>query len=90
MIAAAVVFVSSASGLAISDWLRQSGQAMSSLLFGMAVRMLPPLAACVLVQLNPGTLSDAGFVYFVLGFYLIALPLDTMLTVIQIQPTKTA
>ena len=56
----------------------------------MAVRMLLPLAACVLVQLNPGTLSDAGFVYFVLGFYLITLPLDTMLTVIQIQPTKTA
>ncbi len=63
---------------------------MASLLLGMAVRMFLPLAACVLVELNRGALSDAGFVHFVLAFYLIALPLDTLLAVTQIQPTKAA
>lgn len=90
IVAAVVVWVSSALGLAIGDVLRRSGQTWASLLFGMAVRMLLPLAACVLVQLNVGALADAGFVYFVLAFYLIALPLDTLLAVVQIHSAKAA
>lgn len=90
IVAAMVVWFSSALALGIGDWLRGRGQVMASLLLGMAVRMLLPLAACVLVQLNGGALADAGFVYFVLTFYLIALPLDTLLAIVQIQPAKSA
>ena len=81
MVAAAVVLVSSTLAMVISDFMRRSGQAMASVLLGMAVRMVLPLGACVLVQLNPGALSEAGFVYFVLVFYLVALPTDTVLAV---------
>ncbi len=88
IVAAVVVLFSSLIGLLIGDWLRHGGQPMASLLVSMALRMLLPLGACVLVQLNAGLLSDAGFVYFVLAFYLIALPLDTLLAVVHEQPTK--
>ncbi len=90
MVAAGVVLLSSTLAMVISDFMRRSGQALASVLLGMAMRMFLPLGACVLAQLNPGALSEAGFVYFVLVFYLVALPTDTVLALVQVQPKKAA
>jgi len=82
--AAAFVLVSSALGLAVGEVLRKPGDALLSMLAGMAIRMSLPLAACVIVQLNGGALADAGFVFYVLGFYMIGLAVDTCILVRQL------
>jgi hypothetical protein len=33
------------------------------------------------VQLSGGPLAAAGFVFYVMGFYFVALPIDTLLSV---------
>ena len=58
------------------------------LVAGMILRMAIPLAACVVVQLSGGPLAAAGFVFYVMGFYLVALPIDTLMSVAGLTPTK--
>jgi hypothetical protein len=58
--------------------------AMWRLLASMGLRMSIPMAACFLVLLIGGPLVTGGFVYFVLAFYLAALPIDTLLAVAQL------
>jgi len=82
--AAAFVLVSSTLGLALGELLRKPGDALMSMLVGMMIRMSLPLAACVIVQLNGGALADAGFVFYVLGFYMVGLAVDTCLLVRQL------
>jgi hypothetical protein len=82
--AAAVVWIASALGLGVCELVRKPGEVLAGVLLGMAIRMTLPLAACVLVHLGGGPLADAGFVFFVLGFYMIALAADTLLLVLQL------
>ena len=42
------------------------------------------MAACLIVLLVGGPLAAGGFVYFVLAFYLVALPMETLLAMSQI------
>jgi len=53
---------------------------VQQVLSGTLVRMSLPLAACLAVHLYGGTLAEAGFVYYILAFYLITLAVETMLT----------
>jgi hypothetical protein len=85
LLAAAVVLLASAAGTALGELANGPSEALVKMLIGMAVRMALPLAACILVQLKGGPLAAAGFVYFVLGFYLVALPVETLLAVCGIQ-----
>jgi hypothetical protein len=82
--AAAVVWVASALGIAVGELFRKPNDVLVAMLFGMAIRMTLPLAACVIVHLSGGPLAAAGFVFFVLGFYMIALAADTLLLVLQL------
>ncbi len=78
-----VLFASFISTFAAS--LFQSHEAaMWRLLASMGLRMSIPMAACFLVLLIGGPLATGGFVYFVLVFYLTALPVDTLLTIAQL------
>jgi len=85
VLAAVVVWLASAAGTAIGELASGPGEALIKMLVGMAIRMALPLATCVVVELSRGPLSAAGFVYFVLGFYLVALPIETVLAVRGIQ-----
>ena len=53
---------------------------VKQVLSGTLVRMSLPLAAVLVVHLYGGTLAEAGFVYYILAFYLITLAVETMLT----------
>jgi hypothetical protein len=48
-----------------------------------------PLIACATAYFSGSRLADAGFVYFVLAFYLIVLPLETLFSVLRVQPPRT-
>ena len=86
--AAAIVWFASAVGMLIGEmfngFLRGANEALVKLLLGMMIRMAIPLAACMIVHLSNGPLAAAGFVFYVLGFYLVALPIDTFMSVAEI------
>jgi hypothetical protein len=82
--AATVVLIASIGGLLIAEMFRSPAEAIWGMLFSMGLRMSLPMAACFVVLLCGGALSSGGFVYFVLAFYLLALPMETLLAVSQI------
>ncbi len=54
-------------------------QVVQRVVLTMLPRMGLPLFACVLVYLRGGVLVEAGFVYYIMAFYLIALLVETIL-----------
>ncbi len=56
-------------------------QAVQGVLLGMMVRMAVPLAAAAFFLLRGGPLVRAGLLEMLVGYYLLALTLDTVLTV---------
>jgi hypothetical protein len=50
------------------------------------LRMGLSLLACAVVHFSRGALAAGGYVYFVLAFYLIVLPLETVLEVSRAAP----
>jgi hypothetical protein len=54
--------------------------ALTAMLLGMAVNMGVPLALGVAIHLGGGPLSQSGFLYYLLFFYLLTLAMKTMLT----------
>ena len=55
-------------------------------MLAMMLRMAPPLLLCMLVGLRRGPLTDAGMVFYMIGFYLVTLAVDTWLSVGRISP----
>ncbi len=47
----------------------------------MMLRMAPPLVFCLAIGLRRGPLTDAGAVFYVIGFYMVTLAVDTWLSV---------
>lgn len=92
--AALLIWIASAVSLAMGELFPGPGAnaALMKMLFGMSIRMALPLAVCMLAQLqfSNSPLMSAGFVFYVLGFYLVALPIDTFLSVTGIAPKPTA
>jgi hypothetical protein len=88
IIAALVVFASSAIASGVGDLFCQGGQIIPGVLVAMLFRMAFPLVACATAYFSGSRLANAGFVYFVLAFYLIVLPLETWLSVLRIQPPR--
>jgi hypothetical protein len=89
-VAAAVVSFASALGMAMGQLSHGPSQAFTNLLISMLVRMAIPLAACLLVLLTSSRLAEAGFVFYVLGYYLAALPIDTAFAVLGQSNPKVA
>jgi hypothetical protein len=54
--------------------------AMIALLLGMAVNMGVPLGFGVAIHLHGGPLSESGFIYYLLYFYILTLAMKTILT----------
>ena len=85
--AAAVVGFASILGMAFGEMFHGPNEAITKLLFGMIIRMAIPLVACLLVLATGSPLMNTGFVFYVLAFYMAALPIDTMLSLAQ-QPNQ--
>src|SRR5262245_46177155 len=83
LFATVVVWFASAMGLLIGECCYGPSKSVSRLLAGMVVRMLIPLVACMAVLLTSQRMTSAGFEFYVLIFYLLALPIDTAIAVIK-------
>lgn len=82
-LAAAVVWFASVLGIALGQMVRGPNQAMMNLLICMSVRMIVPLAACFLAYSSGSQFAKDGFAFYVLVFYLLALPVDTLFAVVH-------
>ena len=73
------------SGLVVSQQFRRPELVLYQVFLHVLFRMGLPLAACVMVYLRGGGLVEAGFAYYVLGFYLVTLAVETMVAVISLR-----
>ena len=68
-------------GRCVNSCFRKRESLIQRVLGGMLVRMGIPLGAALSVQLHGGPLAEAGFVYYVLVFYILTLGVETGLWV---------
>lgn len=64
----------------IHYFFRDPKSALTALLLGMAFNMGVPLVFGIAIHLYGGPLSESGFIYYLLFFYLLTLAMKTMLT----------
>jgi len=79
-VAAGVGLAGGLAGFAAAFGFR-GGQAIQGVLLGMVVRMVVPLAAAAFFFLKGGSLVRAGLLEMLVGYYLLALTVDTALAV---------
>jgi hypothetical protein len=82
-LSAVFIWFASAVASALGHFAHGPNQALTSLLISMLVRMAIPLVACMVALASGSQLVGSGFVFYVLGFYLIALPIDTIFAVVS-------
>ena len=80
-IAAFLCWLGSVLGLIPPMYLRGAENAVSGLLAGMLFRMFIPMAGAFLLQQGNEQWRNAHIMYFTLGFFLLALIVDTILGV---------
>lgn len=88
-IAALLCAFASVGASAAASLLASSGQVVAATMLAMSLRMALPLVFVVVVCRRPGPLVDAGLVYYVLGFYMVALLADTRHAVARISGSGT-
>jgi hypothetical protein len=64
----------------VQSLLSRGGNPLSGMLFGMLLRTGLPLGLALVCQLASPALAEAGFLYYLLGFYLPTLLIETLLT----------
>lgn len=85
-VAATVSLVGGIAGY-IAAFKFSGAQAIQGVLLGMVVRMAVPFAAAALFFLRGGSLVRAGLLEMLVGYYLLALTVDTALAVRLVQRT---
>ena len=85
LVAALICWIGSTIALCMTALLRGPQAALYSLLFGMLFRMGLPLVAGIILSRNSPRLADAGVFGCIVGFYLVTLVAETLLTLPQIQ-----
>jgi len=80
-IAAILCWLGSVLGLIPPMFLRGSEQGINGVLAGMLFRMFIPMGGTFLIHRRSEQLRDANILYFTLGFFLLALIVDTILAV---------
>jgi hypothetical protein len=85
-VAAGVGLAGGVAGFAAAFGFRGT-QAIQGVLLGMVVRMVVPLAAAAFFFLRGGTLVRAGLLEMLVGYYLLALTVDTALAVQLVRRT---
>ncbi len=72
----------------VGSVLDEPDQLIARVLLSMLIRMGVPLAFCFVLYFRPGPLTQAGFVYYLLAFYMAGLLVDTLFSVVQLNRTK--
>lgn len=80
-LAAAICLIAGITGMLVGEALRSSNLIITQSLVPMLIRMGIALGVCMVISLRRGPLFQAGFVYYLLLFYLISLGPDTALLV---------
>jgi hypothetical protein len=80
-LAALSCYLGALGALLLANWFRGPKNLLPRVLAGMSLRMTIPMAAVLGVQLSRSPLAEAGFVYYVLMFYLVTLAVETGLWV---------
>lgn len=80
-LAALSCYLGATGALLLAHWFRGPKNLLPRVLGGMFLRMTVPLAAVLGVQLTRSPLAEAGFVYYLLMFYLVTLAVETGLRV---------
>ena len=78
--AAGLCLLGSSLALAISRRYREPDQVLIGFLLGMLVRMGLPLCGGILIQIRCGPLAKAGFLVYLVLFYLVTLAGETILS----------
>ncbi len=78
-VAGTACFLGALAALALAEVLHGPRLALHGLLFGMAARMIVPLAVVLPLHFRGGALADAGLAYYLLVFYPVCLAADTLL-----------
>jgi hypothetical protein len=86
IVTAAFICGASSVGAQLIAVLLVGSSPVHSVMIAMLLRMVPPLALCAAVGLRRGPLTDAGIVFYMIGFYLVTLAVDTWLSVRRISP----
>jgi hypothetical protein len=79
--AAAVCWAGAGLAMSVSSLFRQPERALAMTAVGMALRMGLPLVAVLVVAAQGAALAEARFVIYILAYYLVALVVETWLTV---------
>jgi hypothetical protein len=79
-LAAALCWLGAAIALLIAFRFREPREAIFGVLLGMGFRMGLPLAALIVLAKLAPALADAGFFGLVLGFYLVTLATETLMS----------
>lgn len=79
-LAAVVCWVSATTALWMSHALRDPSYGLAAVLLPMAVRTGLPLMLALLIRAAGRGLVEAGFVYYLIGFYLLAWAVETLLS----------
>lgn len=75
-LAAGVCLASAAAALLISQRLRDPANGLAGILLPMATRTGVPLLLAMLIRFRGGGLVEAGLLYYLVGFYLLALAVE--------------
>jgi hypothetical protein len=86
-VAAGLCLAGALLSLGIHYIFRDPQSVLISTLLGMGINMGIPLVFGAAIQLRGGPLSQAGFLYYLVLFYLLTLAVKTMLTLPLRQPT---
>lgn len=81
LVAMSVCLVAGELALVVSCWAGVGTQGVNGVLGGMLIRMGMPLAVAFLLYKQQGPLAEAGILYMILGYYLLSLVVETLLSV---------
>lgn len=79
-VAAAIVLLAGIGALAVNELCRSPEMVIPRVLGGMMLRMGVPLTAAMAIYYRGGPIIDAGFIYYLLVFYLVMLVVETTIT----------
>jgi hypothetical protein len=83
-VAAAICVFGSLGALIAMQFLKGPAMLIGGVVLGMFLRMTVPLVFCMIVYLQPGFLTRAGMVFYVLAFYMVTLTVDAAITALRV------
>jgi hypothetical protein len=89
-VAAGICLLGSFGALAAMQVLSGPASLIGGVVLGMFLRMAVPLIFCCIVYHQPGLLTRAGMVFYVLAFYMVTLTVDAAITALRVGDSMAA